>query len=212
MNKKELISIIQKTKTFNTPKLALEQYSIDAVSAVDIIFYAGFEHNDIKNRVILDLGSGTGRLSIAALFLQAFLVINIDIDPLALKILQNNCMELNIYHLTHPICADINNLPFFRKNIYEGFRITTIMNPPFGVQKKKADRLFLDMAFDNSDVIYSVHLSNKDNREFLISYIEKRNWFVDDIFSFNMILERSFQFHSKKRKNILVDLYRLIKR
>ncbi|MHA2390390.1 MAG: hypothetical protein ACXAEX_00335 [Promethearchaeota archaeon] len=66
INKNELISIIQNTKTFINPKIELEQYCIDAISAVDIIYFAGFEYDDITNRFIIDLGSGTGRLSIAA--------------------------------------------------------------------------------------------------------------------------------------------------
>jgi len=212
MRKKELVTIIQKTKPFTNPNLSLEQYCISAISAVDIMFYAGFEHNDIENKIVFDLGAGTGRLSIAATYLRPLLVLNIDIDPSALTILKYNCDKLDLYHLNHPIASDINHLPlrdiFFRGRI----NITTIMNPPFGVQTRKADRLFLDTALDISDIIYSVHLSNKNTREFLMSYIERRNWVVDDVFSFNLILEKTFKFHSKKRKNILVDLYRIIKK
>jgi len=212
MKKKDLINIIQETHPFDTPNLSLEQYCISAISAVDIMFYAGFEHNDIENKIVLDLGAGTGRLSIAAIYLRPVLVLNIDIDHSALTILKYNCNKLDLYHLNHPIASDINHLPlrdgFFRGSI----NITTIMNPPFGVQTRKADRLFLDTALNISDIIYSVHLSNKNTREFLMSYIEKRNWTVDDIFSFNMFLEKTFQFHTQKRKEILVDLYRIIKK
>lgn len=211
MRKKELVTIIQKTKHFTNPNLSLEQYCINAISAVDIMFYAGFEHNDIENKIVLDLGAGTGRLSIAATYLKALIVFSIDIDPFALIILKHNYDKLDLYHLNHPIASDINHLPF-RDDFFRGsINITTIMNPPFGVQTRKADRLFLDTALTISDIIYSVHLSNKNTREFLMSYIEKRNWVVDDIFSLNLILEKTFQFHTKKRKNILVDLYRLIK-
>ncbi|MFX1313967.1 MAG: RNA methyltransferase, partial [Promethearchaeota archaeon] len=71
ISKKQLISIIQNTETFKNPNIKLEQYCIDAQCAVDIIYFAGFEFNDIYNALIIDLGAGTGRLSIASAFLKA---------------------------------------------------------------------------------------------------------------------------------------------
>jgi predicted RNA methylase len=50
------------------------------VSAADIIYFAGLEFNDIENNLIIDLGSGTGRLSIASAYLRASQVIGIDFD------------------------------------------------------------------------------------------------------------------------------------
>ena len=43
IKKKNLISIIQSTASFSNPKIELEQYCIDAISAVDIVYFAGFE-------------------------------------------------------------------------------------------------------------------------------------------------------------------------
>ena len=66
--------------------LKIGLYCINSKSAVDIIYYAGFEHNDIKGKIILDLGAGTGRLSIASLYLQAISVLSVDIDFKSLSI------------------------------------------------------------------------------------------------------------------------------
>ena len=52
LNKKQLISLIQNTETFTNPKIELEQYSIDANCAVDIIYYAGLEFNDISGVLV----------------------------------------------------------------------------------------------------------------------------------------------------------------
>jgi len=211
MKKKEIVSIIQNTATFTNPKIELEQYCIDASSAVDLIYFAGFEFDDIKNRLIFDFGAGTGRLSIASAYFKATYVLSIDIDWSALKILNENILNLNLKHIIFPICSDIDNFEISNSILPRNLKITTIMNPPFGVQKKAADRMFLEKAFNISDVVYSVHLANVSVSKFISKYIKKFNWKIDYVYPFNMILERSFPFHSKKRKNINVDIYRFIK-
>ncbi|MFW9969404.1 MAG: METTL5 family protein, partial [Candidatus Odinarchaeota archaeon] len=212
LSKKELISIIQNTESFSNPKIELEQYCIDANSAVDIIYYAGFEYTDISEALIIDLGAGTGRLSIACTFFNASFVLSVDIDIFALEILKRNILSLKLNNTIFPICADIEYFELSKRLLPNGLKITTIMNPPFGVQSKFADRLFLKKAFSFSDIVYSIHLANKKTRKFISRYAEKHNWKVDNLLPYYMVLERAFPFHTQKTKEINVDIYRFIKK
>ena len=142
-SKKELISIIQNTESFKNPKIQLEQYCIDANCAVDIIYYAGFEFNDINKALIVDLGAGTGRLSIASAFFNASHVLSVDIDINALQILKKNVLSLNLAHIISPICADIEFFDISKRGFSQNVKVTTIMYPPFGVKTKFEDRIFL---------------------------------------------------------------------
>ena len=108
INKKDLISLIQQTNGFLNPKIELEQYCIDAQSAVDIVFFAGVEFNDIKNKLVIDLGAGTGRLSIASAYLRASYVLSVDIDINALRILKENVKGLGLEDIVLPLCSDVN--------------------------------------------------------------------------------------------------------
>jgi predicted RNA methylase len=212
-SKKELIAVIQTTKSFNNPNIDLEQYSIDANCAVDIIYYAGFEYNDINpSTFIIDLGAGTGRLSIASALFKAAYVLSVDIDLNALKILKENVLSLELSHIVFPLCTDIRHLEISRKFLPNNMKITTIMNPPFGVQSKFADRPFLEKAFSFSDIVYSVHLANKKTRKFISNYAKKYNWKIDNLLPFYMVLERAFPFHTHKTREINVDVYRFIKK
>jgi len=213
INKKQLISIVQKTETFTNPKIKLEQYCIDASCAVDIIYYAGFEFNDInENCIIIDLGAGTGRLSIASALLKASYVLSIDIDLSALNILRKNIRKLKLDNTIFPICADIEYFEISKKHIPKKMKVTTIMNPPFGVQTKFADRYFLIKAFSFSDIIYSIHLANEKVKKFISSYIKKFDWKIDNVLPFTMVLEKSFPFHTQKTKKVNVHVYRFIKK
>lgn len=211
-NKKNVISIIQKTESFSDPKIELEQYCIDASCAVDIIFYAGFEFNDINKAFIIDLGAGTGRLSIVSALFNASNVLSVDIDINALKILKKNVHSLELDNIIFPVCADIEFFEISQRAFLKKVKVTTIMNPPFGVQTKYADRIFLKKAFKFSDIVYSIHLANKKVFNFISTYINKLGWKIDNVLPFNMILEKTFPFHTQKTKKIDVHIYRFIKK
>jgi putative methylase len=211
IKKKNLISIIQKTASFSNPKIELEQYCIDAISAVDIVYFAGFEFNDIYKNLIIDLGTGTGRLSLASSFFNPIKVIGIDLDWNAIQIFKRNILQLKLHQVIYPICMDVSHFSFNKHFLLDDVQITTIMNPPFGVQRKRADRVFLMSAFTYSDVIYSIHLDHQDVFKFISKFVGKNGWAIDYSFPFQMRLERSFPFHSKKMKEINVRIYRFIK-
>ena len=211
-NKKELISIIQNTETFTNPIIELEQYSVNASCAVDIIYYAGFEFNDINQAFVYDLGAGTGRLSIASAFFNASYVLSVDIDINALKILKKNVHSLELDNIIFPLCADIEFFEISQRAFLKKVKVTTIMNPPFGVQTKYADRIFLKKAFKFSDIVYSIHLANKKVFNFISTYINKLGWKIDNVLPFNMTLEKTFPFHTQKTKKIDVHIYRFIKK
>ncbi len=189
----------------------MEQYCIDASCAVDIVFFAGFEFNDINQRIIIDLGTGTGRLSIASTYFKPTYVLSVDIDISALFILKSNVKKLQLEHMIFPICADVRYFEISKFLLPENLKITTIMNPPFGVKKRTIDRFFLERAFSFSDIIYSIHLANKKVHNFISNFIRKYKWEIDYVLPFNMILERTFQFHKQKKKKINVNVYRFTK-
>ncbi|MFX1500089.1 MAG: METTL5 family protein [Promethearchaeota archaeon] len=212
ISKRELISIIQNTESFNNPKVQLEQYCIDANCAVDILYYAGFENNDINNALVVDLGAGTGRLSIASAFFNAHYIISVDNDIKALNILKKNIHNLELSHIIFPVCADIEFFGISHRYLSKSIQITTIMNPPFGVQTRFADRFFLKKAFEFSNIVYSIHLANEKVNKFISTYINNLGWKIDNIVPFTMILEKKFPFHTQKTKKIKVNIYRFLKK
>jgi predicted RNA methylase len=70
----------------------------------------------------------------------------------------------------------------------------------------------LNKAFSFSEVVYSIHLASVKIQKFISNYINKFDWKIDNILPFTIFLERSFQFHTQKVKEIDVDVYRFIKK
>jgi putative methylase len=203
-------------KTFepDKAKVWLEQYATDAIAAVEMIFVAGFVHGDLDGRIVVDLGIGTGRLAIPALFFGAERAVGIEVDEDALVLARENAELFGVRPRLDLVQADATQAPALLAPIQQTHRaggITVVMNPPFGVQDKGADTRFLDaaLAIPGVRVIYSCHLSGEKNRAFLKRYIERAGWILSELRQVNMMLPKLYEFHEKVRKQIQVDIYRI---
>ena len=199
MKQKELEIILQKVPTFEKPSPMLEQYLTPAKIAADIIFIA-YQFGDIEDKIVFDLGCGTGIFSIGAKIMGAKKVLGIDIDENCLKIARKYSKENKL------------KITFIKKNIKD-IKIkcdTIIMNPPFGAQKsnKKADRKFIEKGFEIANVIYSLHLLKT------VSFIEKMvkslNGEINFYKKYNFPIKYTFDFHEKKVINFEISLLRML--
>jgi len=201
VRKHDLERAIAEVMPHPNPKACLEQYTISSEVAAEILYLATYTYDDIVNKTVLDLGCGTGRLALGAVFLGAKEAFGIDIDPLAIKIAKDNAKKLAAEKKTNWVTADINTP--------HGHFHTVLQNPPFGVQKRSADRIFLEKSLELGYRIYSLHKSGGRNREFIKRFIEKHGGKVTDIFHMEMTIPKLFEFHTKERRNIKIDLYRI---
>ncbi|MHA1674507.1 MAG: METTL5 family protein [Promethearchaeota archaeon] len=220
LKKSELINIIQGLKTFNPPKIRFEQYITDAITTADIFFHIGFEQQDLEKKIVLDLGCGTGNLSVAAALMGADHVIGVDVDPDALAICKENVRSLDLDTKVTCIQADLQKEDLreivsqsWKKDdwgVFSPESIVTVTNPPFGVKVRGADTIFLKQALKVSSVVYSLHLAHPKGRDFLNQKIAQLGARIDLIFPLSLVLKHTYHFHSKKQKRVTADLYRIL--
>ena len=201
VRKQHLERKLEEINSHPKPNVNLEQYTISSKVGAEILYLAAYTYGDIYDKNIIDLGCGTGRLSIGAVLLGAKEVYGVDIDPLAIEVAKNNAKKTGIKKTINWIIADIR--------VLRGHFHTVLMNPPFGVQKNQADRPFLKKAIEIGSRIYSVHKSGISNREFIKRFIEMHNGKVNAIFQTEMVIPKLFEFHTKKRVATKVDLYQI---
>ncbi|MEM5792742.1 MAG: METTL5 family protein [Candidatus Aenigmatarchaeota archaeon] len=204
LTKKHVEIILSKLKNNPNPKPSLEQYEINSNLAAEIVNLA-YISGDIKNKIVLDLGCGSGKLAIASSFFKPKKVYGIDIDEKAIKIAIEN---VKIAEKISGIRIG-KKIEFLRMDVSNwAERVDTVVqNPPFGIQNKHADRIFLEKALECSRKVYSLHRSYHKSREFLTKFVEKRGGSVERIVKFEFRLPHTFRFHSRPVVKFDVDLF-----
>jgi len=199
MKKKKLEILLQKIPSFEKPSPIFEQYITPANIAADIIFIA-HQFNDIRDKKIMDLGCGTGIFSVGTYITGAKKVAGIDIDKQAIKIAKKYAEENNFdikYMVQDIIDVDIK-------------ADTIIMNPPFGAQKtnRKADRAFLERAFETGKIIYTLHLT--ETIPFIEMMIKSLNGEITFKKNYVFPIKRTYEFHTRKHMKYDVTLIRIV--
>lgn len=204
LTKKQLEIVLSQLKENTDPKVELEQYTIPGGLAAEIINIACLS-GDIENKRVLDLGCGTGRLTIGSVLMGSKKAIGIDIDEDVLKIAKENIKIAE--RLTKQKIQ--NKVSFLKKSVSEwnGKVDTILQNPPFGIQKLHADRLFLKKALEYGNKIYSLHRSYSKTRSFLKKFIERNGGETERIIKFKFRIPYIFKFHKKPSIEYDVDLF-----
>jgi putative methylase len=197
ISKRQLEIQLEKLKGFQTPNLGLEQYPVSSDVAAELLYMAGFEHNDLEKKTI-DLGTGTGRLAIGAAMMGSNEVVGVDLDENAIAVARENASLAGVQ--VEWVVSDIWDV--------DGIYDTVVMNPPYGTRTPHLDVQFLERAFDLAPVCYSIHKSS--TREHLRGVIMRKNRKIDAIRGMILRIPYQFSFHQERWKNVEVDVYRIV--
>jgi len=196
MRKRRLEILLEQVSGFASADLLKEQYKTPASVAAELLFSA-YMKGDIRDRVVFDLGCGTGILGIGSELLGARGVVCVDCDIEALRVACKNAARLGCSNISF-VCCDVDR--------FCGSGQTVVMNPPFGAQVVGSDRPFLKCAARVSDVIYSIH--NKGSSAFVQKYMSPST--ITEVKPVKFAIPRTFRFHRDDVKMIDVEMYRIV--
>jgi len=193
--KKKLAILLESLEAFSVPKVSLEQYPTPSGLAAEIAVTANLL--DRERDFFIDLGCGTGILAIA-MSLIGFKTAGVDIDLDALKVAVSNARKLNSN--ASFVLADVRNFSVKK-------RVGVVMNPPFGIKRRHADKAFLEKAFEIGSVIYSIHSAGSE--EFVRGMADNHGFKVTHCWKYKIPMKRLYRFHKKPYKFIAVEVFRM---
>jgi putative methylase len=188
---------------FDDPRVDLEQYRTPPDIAAHLIHPADL-HGDIEDRIVVDLGTGTGMLALGAVLRGPETVVGVDLDPEPLGTAQANERRVAATAEVEWVRGDATAAPLCPDG-----PTTVVMNPPFGAQSgnEHADRGFLATAAEIADVSYSIH--NRGSEEFVEAFATDNAGDVTHAFEAELDLPRQFEFHDDDRRTIPVEVFRI---
>ena len=193
MRRSDLVRELERIAAPRNPRPELEQVLTPSEQAADLLF-AAVRWDGVEGRSVLDLGSGTGRLAIGAALLGADPVVGVEIDP-----------EL-VRESRRAAAAVRAEVEFVEGDVASFGRPAdlVVMNPPFGAQRRHADRPFWDQAL--SLARRSVHaFSLADSRTFIARRVVARGAQVLEMQPIAWELARTFPHHARRKVTLAVD-------
>jgi len=203
MKLKELECHLQEVDEFEEPKILLEQYPTRPHIAACMIHTMASTFGDVEDRSILDLGCGSGVLTIGCVMLGAGTVLGLDLDPDALDTCQQNLEAF-----------DIDNVDLVNGNVTDADQIlrqkfeVVVMNPPFGTKHNKGlDLLFLEKGIKLATrAVYSLHKTS--TREHVLKKGEAWGTKPQVVAELRYDLPATYKHHKKASVDIEVDFIR----
>ena len=205
MRPKHLAIKLSKLTPHPCENVALEQYATEGdlasywMLAVDQL--DGFERS-----TVVDMGAGNGILGIGALLLGASEVVFVESDPTALEALEANIDslddELRARARILPATVGLDEVPL------EGVDII-VMNPPWGVQREKADRPFLEAAFASKAT--SIHVLHSDRATHLEPMAKEHDWWAETVLRTEFRLPATYEHHAQRKGKTDVKCWRFFR-
>ncbi|MCI4353099.1 MAG: METTL5 family protein [Thermoplasmata archaeon] len=193
MRRPKLVQFLSELREFPRPDPAWEQVATPPEAAADLLL-AAYARGDLLGCTVLDLGSGTGRLALGAAWLGATTVVGVEVDAEAVEVARANseahaldCQWVHSSVLSYHVPAD-----------------TVLMNPPFGAQRRHADRPFWDRALTLARrSVYAFSLAQ--SRNFIGHRAVAHGARIDDTRPVPWELPATFPHHRKPRIPLSVD-------
>jgi len=191
MRPKHLAIELSKLIPHPCSNVELEQYATEGDLAAYWMLGVN-QLDDVGGKHVLDLCAGNGILGLGCLLIGAKRVTMVEADPLAAEVARKNC-----HNLKSKFDAPTTVIEAFvgTDDIDVSDVDIIVMNPPWGVQSKRADRVILQYAFAQD--VEAIHVLHSAKATHLESLAKDNGWEVEGILESKFRLPPTYSHHSK---------------
>ena len=199
-SRRTLARRLESVTDFAEPSVDLEQYLTPPDVAAHVLHFASLQ-GDLTDRLVVDLGTGTGMFAIGASQFAPERVVGLDVDAEALTLARANERRVGGETQIDWVRGDAGRPPL------EIDSATVLSNPPFGAQRRHADRPFLESARALAAVSYTIH--NEGSQSFVESFAADHGGAVTHAFRATFDLEHRFAFHAEASRELEAEVFRI---
>ena len=182
------------------PSLEAEQYTTPGELAVRAAYILRETSGGLAGLSVADLGAGTCRLSAATALLGADFVVAVEADRRLLALCREGLRLLGVEGVVAPVHAHVSPSggPLSRID-------AVIMNPPFGVWRRGADRVFVEyaIALGASPI---VAILKHGNLHFFRRLAQARGYRVWSALEYMFPIPASMRRHRSRMRRIRVEV------
>ncbi len=197
MRRSDLVHALARVPPYPRARADLEQVLSPPEAAAELLASAD-RLAPIAGTSVIDLGAGTGRLAIGAALLGATPVTAVEVDPVAAELARSAAAAAEVD--VDVVLADVEE--------WTGRADVVLMNPPFGAQRRHADRPFWDRALASARRSV-LAFSLRQSRTFIARRAVARGAHIVETRPIPWEFARTFPHHTRRRVPLAVDLWAL---
>lgn len=186
--------------------VALEQYSTDGDLAARWIAEIVASGDIDSTTRTLDLGAGNGILGLGLVLAGAAHTTLLDVDAKALQAAAEGADRLGLADQIEIIQEDVQNWQPWPPEIDVDL---IVMNPPWGTQTPRADRIFLEVAF--ASTVEVIHLMHSKRAEHPLAMARDAGWGGELLFEDVFRLPATYVHHSQRAGKTDISCYRFVR-
>ena len=181
--------------------IELEQYTTSGDIAASWLAQIAAFGDLSTDSSIADLGAGNGILGIGAALMGVSQVVLVEVDEQACSVAFQSIEQAGVSDSVEIFCKRVDD------SLDLSGADLIISNPPWGTQKPKSDRPFLDAIIRSNTIAHLMHSAEATHIE---TIFESAGWEVERYWETDFALPAAYSHHYSRQGKTRVGFWRLL--